>query len=188
MKWTRLCEKVGVEVKESGIEHHNTLGSGERYHDPLRRVFKKIMHESPKLDRHVALKLAVKAINDTMGPEGLVPSFIVFGCIPRFSTINSDLPGQKERIRALHQARKEISTITAEIRIKRALISKIPRNTDVVLIPGDKVRVFRETDRKCVVPFPVIRIEGMQVFVLQKDVENSIVYIRSCVRTSMNAS
>lgn len=171
VKWTRMCDKVGIEVQESGIEHHNALGSGERYHDPLRRVFKKIMHESPSLDKNVALKLAVKAINDTMGPEGLVPSLLVFGCIPRFQPVRSELPGQKERMRALLHARKEMSTITAELRIRRALMSKAPRNVDIVIEPGDKVRVFRETDRKYIGPFPVIRVDKKQIFVLQKDVE-----------------
>ncbi len=37
--------------------------------------------------------------------------------------------------------------------------------------PGDKLRVYRETDKKYVGPFPVIRIDGKQVYVLQDDRE-----------------
>ena len=95
VRWTRLCDKVGIEVKESGIEHHNALGAGERYHDPLRRVFKKVKHEYPGLNRELALRISVKSINDTMGPEGLVPSLLVFGCLPRFSASDSNVVEQK---------------------------------------------------------------------------------------------
>jgi len=171
LRWTRLCDKVGIEVKESGIEHHNALGSGERYHDPLRRVFKKIRHETPELDRTIALRIAVKALNDTMGPEGLVPSLLVFGCLPRLTPVNSHNPAQKQRMRALHEARKEMASVTAELRIRKALMTRAHPNTDIIINQGDKVRVFRETDRKYIGPFPVIRVDGKKVFVLQNDTE-----------------
>lgn len=32
VRWTRICDQVGIEVQESGIEHHNALGSGVSYH------------------------------------------------------------------------------------------------------------------------------------------------------------
>lgn len=38
LRWQRLCEEVGTVTEESGIESHNSLGSGERYHEPLRRI------------------------------------------------------------------------------------------------------------------------------------------------------
>ena len=94
-----------------------------------------------------------------MGPEGLVPSLLVFGCLPRFPMVNSGHPGKKERMKALQQARIEMSTITVDLRIKRAMLSRVSRNTDVIFQPGDKVRVFRKTDRKYVGPFPVIRVD-----------------------------
>lgn len=173
VRWTRLCDRVGVTVQESGIEHHNALGSGERYHDPLRRIFRKIRHESPNMSLELALRTAVKAMNDTLGPEGLVPTLLVFGCLPRFPTVSSELPAQRERMRALSQAKKEMATITAELRIKRALMSRVPRNADLVLEPGDQIKVYRETDRKYIGPFPVIRIDKKQVFVLHGNVEKA---------------
>ena len=126
------------------------MGAGERYHDPLRRVFKKVKHEYPSLNRELALRISVKAINDTMGPEGLVPSLLVFGCLPRFSATDSNISDQKKRMQALKEARKEMSSIKAELRIRKALMSRAPRSTDIILEPEDQVRVFRETDRKYV--------------------------------------
>ena len=72
---------------------------------------------------------------------------------------------------ALDAARKEMEDITANLRIRKALASKVPRNADVAFEPGDKVRVYGETDRRYIGPFPIIFVDGKQVFVLQDDRE-----------------
>ena len=171
VRWTRLCDMVGTEIQLSGVEAHNALGSGERYHAPLRRIFRKIRNEEPKLDMSIVLQLAVKAINDTMGPEGLVPSLLVFGCIPRFPAVSSKVPEQKERMNALISARQEMATITAELRVTKALRSKVPRNADLVIFPGQRVLVWRESDKKYIGPYPVIRVDDKQVYLLDGNVE-----------------
>ena len=39
---TNRAKAVGTDVQESGLEAHSSLGSGERYHAPLRRIFLEI--------------------------------------------------------------------------------------------------------------------------------------------------
>ncbi len=129
------------------VEAHNSLGSGERCHAPLRRIFLKIREEYPKIDKNIVLKLAVRAMNDTMGPEGLVPSYLVFGCIPRFPSTDSTLPTQQQRMDAMQAARREMAIITAELQIRKALMSRVLRNADLVIEIGDLVRIFRETEK-----------------------------------------
>jgi hypothetical protein len=63
----------GVKLELSPIESHNSLSVGERYHDPLRRICRKVRHDFPTITEHLALSLANKAMNDTVGPEGFVP-------------------------------------------------------------------------------------------------------------------
>ena len=41
------------------------------------------MAKHPKTPPHMALAASVKAMNDTLGPEGFVPSALVFGEFPR---------------------------------------------------------------------------------------------------------
>ena len=101
LRWTSRTNAVGTEMETSGVESHNSLGPGERYHEPLRKVFKNIMDEQPDMRNEHALRLAIKACNDTLGPEGLVPSYLVFGCIPRFPSVDSSLTKQKERMQAM---------------------------------------------------------------------------------------
>ncbi len=73
------------------------------------------------MDKNIVLKLAMKATNDTMGPEGLVPSYLVFGCIPRFPSTESTLSTQQQRMDGMQAARLEMAIITAEVRIGKAL-------------------------------------------------------------------
>ena len=144
IRWTNRTKAVGTDVQESDVEAHNSLGSGERYHAPLRRIFLKIREPHPKMDKNIILKLPVKVMNDTMGPEGLVPSYLVLVCIPRFPSAGSPLPMQQQRMDAVQSARREMAIIFAELRIRKALSSRVPRNADLVIEVGDLVRVFRD--------------------------------------------
>ncbi len=42
VRWTNRAKALGTNVQESGVEAHNSFGSGERYHTPLRRILLKI--------------------------------------------------------------------------------------------------------------------------------------------------
>ncbi len=87
-KWQKLTEATGIILQMSGVESDNSIGIGERYHAPLRRIYNKIVHVERRVDRTVARK----AMNDTMGPNVLVPYLLGFGMVPRFPAVNSKLP------------------------------------------------------------------------------------------------
>ncbi len=97
------------------------------------------------MDMNIILKLAVKAMNDTMGPEGLVPSYLVFEIIHVLPSTEYTLPEQQQRMNPMQAARGEMAIITAELRIRKALASCIPRNADIVHEVGNLVRVLRKT-------------------------------------------
>ena len=48
-EFRNYAKNVGINLQFSGIESHNALGSGERYHMPLRRVFNVLKKEHPSL-------------------------------------------------------------------------------------------------------------------------------------------
>lgn len=112
-------------MRISGVEAHNSLGIGEALHHPLRQIYRKIQHDHPRVAKEMLLRVAVKAMNDTMNENGLVPSLLVFGLIPRFPIIASELPNQKERMEILTTAWAEMKAIVAKKRIMRALL-KVP--------------------------------------------------------------
>ena len=43
------------------------------------------------------------------------------------------------------------------------MISQVPRNADLTLKPGDKAHVYRETDKRYMGPYPVLRVVDKQV-------------------------
>jgi len=69
-----LCNLSGIRLVLSGVESHNSLGEGERYHAYLRHIYHKVRADFPKIGKEYALQIAVKSLNDTAGPNGLVPN------------------------------------------------------------------------------------------------------------------
>lgn len=74
-EFRKTTAETGIVLQFSGIESHNSLGVGEKYHGPLRRVYSKIKEEHPLIESATALRLAVKGGNETLGANGLVPNY-----------------------------------------------------------------------------------------------------------------
>lgn len=164
------AKDVGVTLQFSGIESHNAIGPGERYHMSLRRVFNVLKQEHPSVNDKHLLRLALKGINDTMGPNGLVPSLLVFGVLPSFPSPTRNSPDQVERFEALKKAKAEMESIVAEQRIKKALKSKLPPATKYLIKPGDQVRVYQEIPKRWDGPFTVTKISDKIVSVTDGNV------------------
>lgn len=147
--WNSVTSLHGIELRLSGVESHNSFGVEERYHEPLRQVFDKLLTDHPTIDPEIGVRLAVKALNDTTGPDGMVPSLLVFGSLPSFPAVNMDLPIQKERMAALQTARKEMASIVARLRVQEALRYKIPPSTHFLIKLGDAVYFYREGKSGC---------------------------------------
>ncbi len=80
------CSKFGVINKEVPCESHNSLGSGERYHAPLRRIYMKWKLENTLMHHDVTLSVAVHGLNNTANPKGLIPNLLVFGTMAKIAT------------------------------------------------------------------------------------------------------
>jgi hypothetical protein len=96
------------------VEAYNSIGMVERYYSPIRRVYQIIVSEIPELDKDIALQIAFKAINDSAGPDGLVPTLLVFGAYLRM--VESDAPSSTvaQRATAIKKAMAEIHKLRAE--------------------------------------------------------------------------
>ena len=82
---------MGIKVKIVPVEAHNSIGIVERYHGPIRRAYLIITTEIQGIDKDMALQMAFKAINDTAGPDGLVPTLLVYGTLPRMVEYDTPL-------------------------------------------------------------------------------------------------
>ena len=167
-----------VEVQRTGVEAHSSLGIGEIYHHPLRITYRKLEIDYPSIEKSILLSIAVKAMNDSLGPEGLVPSALVFGEYPSVHT-KSEVPSPRaaliSRAEVANAARKEMEQIMARMRVQRALKHATPISADRAFEVGSEVLVWRENtvDNRIgefVGPFKV----------LGTDYERRLVYVQDC--------
>ena len=72
------------------VKAHNSVRMVERYHGPLCRIYHIIIAELLDISKDMALQMAFKVINDSVGPNGLIPTLLVFGAYPHI--VESDAP------------------------------------------------------------------------------------------------
>ena len=76
---------MDIETKQMPVEAHNSIGLVKRYYMPLKRAYNILLKELPDLPKEERLQMATKAVNDTAGPDGIVPTLLVFGAFPRIT-------------------------------------------------------------------------------------------------------
>lgn len=82
----KLADLNGTQLHLSEIDSHSSLERGERYHERLRGIYRKLKCTHPQVPPFYLLKTAIMLICDIMGENELVPFCILFGIIPIFST------------------------------------------------------------------------------------------------------
>lgn len=113
-RWKLLTDLNGIDLRLSGVQPHSPLGVGERLLDPLRRMFRKITRDCPNVNQKPVLKTAVRAINDTIHENGLVPRRLVFGVIRGFPIISPDTQERKEGMTVLNAGQAKINANIAK--------------------------------------------------------------------------
>jgi len=61
--------------------------------------------EHPTAADHINLSFAIKAIIDSVGPEGLVPSLLVYGTLPKLIVESGTLQDLDGRVRSMEAAK-----------------------------------------------------------------------------------
>jgi len=91
----------------------------------------------------MALQMTFKAINNTVGLEGLVPTLLVFGAYPRMTELDAPSPSVTQRAAAIRKAMSEIRKLRAERQIADALSVRNGPRTDAIhdLPPNSPVLV-----------------------------------------------
>ena len=99
-------------------------------------------------------------MNDTAGPNGLVPTLLVFGVLPRVPIIPSKLPDQLDRLKLMRSAKKEMAQVIAKSKLTKALRMNIPSSCNRSIKIGDDVLVYREPPvKKWIGPFKVVNVD-----------------------------
>jgi hypothetical protein len=145
-EFKQYAGNLGITVKPVPVEAHNSIGIVERYHGPLRRAYQIIVAEIPGIEPEFALQMAFKAINDSAGPNGLVPTLLVFGAYPRMTEMDAPSPTVTQRSVALKKAMEELRKLRAQRQVREALNTRNGPNTSAVqnLEINSEVLVWRE--------------------------------------------
>jgi hypothetical protein len=145
-EFAQLANSTGTKIKIVPVEAHHSVGIVERYHNMVRRAYKIITAEIKGINKDVALQMAFKAINDTAGPDGIVPTLLVYGALPRMSEYDPPSPSVAQRSNALRKAMEEIKSLRASHEVARALNARNgPSTTDIHELPlNSEVLVWRE--------------------------------------------
>ena len=64
----------------------------KRYYSPLRRIYYIIAIELLNISKNMALQMAFKIINNSIGPNSLIPTLLVFGAYLRIVKSNTPNP------------------------------------------------------------------------------------------------
>lgn len=142
--WRALTASGGTTLGLSGVESHNALGVGERYHSFLRTIYRKVRLAHPGVTQKVWLSMALAAMNQTAGQRGLIPTLLVFGIIPRMLVSTLPLPAHKDSATAMATAIKEIQAQVARARVRTALAAPVPAASRRDENPCETVLVHRE--------------------------------------------
>lgn len=138
---------VGISCKEMPVEAHWAVGKVERAHPPLRRSYDILKAElGDHTGDETLLQMAIKALNDTAGPNGLVPTLLVFGAYPRINQDSPPSPDIVRRAEAVNKAMKMLRSIRAEVDLHRAFNTRNGPSTHetLKLSLGQQALVWRE--------------------------------------------
>ena len=70
-EWRIYRAECNIQIHTSGVQSHNSLGVGERYHEYLRQMYRKVEAEHKNMNLEYLLPLALDAMNVASGKNGL---------------------------------------------------------------------------------------------------------------------
>jgi hypothetical protein len=109
------AKTMAIEVNKVPVEAHNSIGKVEQYHATICRAFKVISANiGSNMSPDHLLQMAVKAVNNTAGLDGLVPTLLVFGTYPHLSKTSPPSPSITARAKAIKNAIAEVHNIKSK--------------------------------------------------------------------------
>ena len=105
---------LGITCYQIPIEAHWSIGKIEKYHEPICRAYDIIQVETRGIiSKNAMLQMLFKAVNDIAGPNGLVPTLLVFGAYPCIVTDSPPSASQQQRANVMTKAMSELRKLKA---------------------------------------------------------------------------
>ena len=85
------------------------------------------------IDKEMILQIAVKAVNDLAGPDGIIPILLVFSVYPRLIEIDPLSLFVIKKTKAIYTVTKEVCCLYAKKQVKDVLAIHNGPNTKITL-------------------------------------------------------
>lgn len=101
---------IHAKRKKIPVEASHSMIIVERYYEPIRNAYRIIRNEARNIDKELTLQSSIKSIKDSVGPDGLVPTLLVYGALPRLG-MSTDPPNLSNYhlAAAVHKATQAMS-------------------------------------------------------------------------------
>jgi hypothetical protein len=73
---------MNIELLQKLVEAYYLIGRIERYYIPLKYAYNIISNKDLILSKEIKLQIVFKAINNTIGPDSLIPIVLMFRAYP----------------------------------------------------------------------------------------------------------
>lgn len=116
----------------------------ECYHVPVRRAVNIFQEECPDSSDEPALQMAVKTINDSVSPDGISPTIVVYSDIPRLGILR-DRPffSIDKKALAMKKATQSLTKRYASSKVRDDFCARNgPNVANVFLLLLDSKRLF----------------------------------------------
>jgi hypothetical protein len=140
------AKSIGNVIKYVLIKAHYLISIVERYYTPLRQAFEIITKELSYALKQFVLQIAIKAVNDIAGPDGLIPTLLVFSTYPQMTTTDTLSFIVIKRDKAITKAIKQIAELHAKKQVTDVLKQQngLNINNTLDVLIGKDVLVYRE--------------------------------------------
>jgi hypothetical protein len=124
-EFRQYARGIAITTKSVLIKVHHSVGLIERAHPVLQYVYEILSSEFNTLgietSREILLQMAVKAVNDTAGPDGLILTLLVYRAYPRMVETDPPVLLISQRAAAIYKAMDEITKLQAKKQVATAL-------------------------------------------------------------------
>ena len=126
-----------ITIKEVPVEVHNSVRKVERYYILLRYAYKVIRDEiqstTNKVEKELILQMAIKAMNDSVGLNRLIPTLLVFRVYPRMTNLDTLSLLITKRAEVIREAMKEVRRLYIKRQVADALTIRNGLNIKTIL-------------------------------------------------------
>lgn len=161
-------KSISITIKSIPVEAYSSIGIIEQYHHPLHCAYEILTKEleNDNLTKSIILQIIMKAVNNTIELNRLIPTLLVYKTYPKLSNINPLIPtiiqytkATKKAITKVHhiQAKKQIiEALKIRNGLSTILILTLPLNLQILILKKNK---GSNISGKWIGPHTLIRID-----------------------------